>query len=341
MGDNSKISWTDATWNPIRGCTPVSAGCKHCYAAGVASRISGEGQPYEGLAHDGKWTGKVRCLPELLSLPLRWKRPRRIFVNSMSDLFHPDVPNEFIAAVFGVMAACQQHTFQVLTKRPDRMRSLLNAWLGMGLSNREGMVVSAPNIWLGVSVEDQDTADERIPELLATPAAVRFVSAEPLLGTILLNESWLVSCHGCGNDGSIAYDADPGVVGRLCLDACIKRGELPSVDWVIVGGESGPRARPMHPDWVRSIRDQCVAADVPYFFKQWGEWENFYDRDKDDPDWRNCPHGEDSSRQRYLNLAGGWGFHGDRVVAVRRVGKVAAGHLLDGVEWHQWPKVKL
>jgi protein gp37 len=348
MSDNSQIAWTDATWSPTRGCSPVSEGCDHCYAARQASRFSGPSQLYEGLAHDGKWTGVIRCVPEALSIPIRWRKPRRIFVNSMSDLFHPDVPNDFIAAVFGVMAACPQHTFQVLTKRPKRMRE----WFSLEYSYREECSKMAseknvdgfdrlmfepygawplPNVWLGVSVEDQATTDERIPELMATPAAVRFVSAEPLLGPTDLDKlrtGW----REPGND--TLREVYP-LAGLMAIPDC--DWNAGKIDWVIVGGESGPKARPMHPDWVRSIRNQCVAADVPFFFKQWGEWEVFYDRDNDDPDWMNCPSNEGSTHRRYLNLAGGWGFHGDRVVSVRRVGKKTAGHLLDGVEWRQWP----
>lgn len=283
MSDNSKISWTDATWNPVRGCTPVSAACKHCYAARDASRFSGPGQPYEGLAHDGKWTGKVRCLPELLSLPLHWRRPRRIFVNSMSDLFHPYVPNEFIAAVCGIMAACPQHMFQVLTKRPKRMREWFewvaadhdriwrslceqsfdcpSSWEGEdGLPLVEDWPL--PNVWLGVSIEDQATADERIPELLVTPVAVRFVSAEPLLGPIDLGKlrtGWREPGH------DTLREVYP-LAGLMAIPDC--DWDVGKIDWVSIGSESGTHARPIHPDWARSIRDQCVAAGVPCFLKQ-------------------------------------------------------------------------
>jgi protein gp37 len=205
MGDNSNIEWTDATWNPVRGCALVSAGCTNCYAMRVAHRFSGDSQPYAGLtkltSHGPVWTGDVTLWPDVLDVPLRWRRPRRIFVNSMSDLFHEDVPEEFIDKVFAVMALSPQHTFQILTKRPVRMRDYLltvqnddkdfNRWsnAGVEITDSPCAVIDdadwpLPNVWLGVSVEDQATADERIPLLLQTPAAVRFLSCEPLLGPV-------------------------------------------------------------------------------------------------------------------------------------------------------------
>lgn len=200
----TEISWTDRTWNPIRGCSRVSEGCRFCYAEGVAYRFSGPGQPYEGLARkvNGRaaWTGKVRLVESALTEPLSWRKPARIFVNSMSDLFHEHVSDEFIAAVFGVMAAAPQHTFQVLTKRAERMREVVSA-LSVELVRectlkltgrmiRGDWMLPLPNVWLGVSCEDQQRADERIPLLLQTPAVVRFVSCEPLLGPIDLSR-WM------------------------------------------------------------------------------------------------------------------------------------------------------
>lgn len=265
MGNKTGIEWTDATWNPVRGCSRVSPGCKHCYAERVAARFCGPGQPYEGLAFrkvtvDGygedhmepRWTGEVRLIPEHLADPLRWKRPRRIFVNSMSDLFHEKLSNEEIAAVFGVMAAAPQHTFQVLTKRPEGMREFFRWMEGWGYSDyrldgylADGGAWPLPNVWLGVSVENQHYADERIPILLDTPAAIRFVSAEPLLGPVdLLYSAW---------------------------NGAESLREMAGIDWVIVGAESGPGARPMQEDWARSIRDQCAAAGVAFFLKQFAE----------------------------------------------------------------------
>jgi protein gp37 len=287
MGENSKIEWTDATWNPIRDCTRKSEGCRNCYAEVMAARFSDPGQWGHGLAQrvalpgggiDHRWTGKVELVDSALDLPLRWRRPRRIFVNSTSDLFHEKVPDEWIDRVFAVMALAPQHTFQVLTKRPERMREYM-AGLGGGgrtdiMSRAGGRLLRAaenatrnaphvrydynarwplPNVWLGTSVEDQATADDRIPHLLATPAAVRFLSAEPLLGPL-----------------SIAHAYTTGAALAV-LFAKLERGDVDprgNLHWVICGGESGPGARPMHPDWARSLRDQCQAAGVPFFMKQ-------------------------------------------------------------------------
>lgn len=269
MSALSSIEWTDRTWNPVRGCSVVSPGCVNCYAMKFAHRFSGLGKPYEGLTKQTKagpqWTGKVRLVDEALTEPLRWKKPARVFVNSMSDLFHENVPDEFIDRVFAVMSLAQRHTFQVLTKRPERMRSYL------GASSREGTVNGAiwsalgtrlgsrirhggrwrarwplPNVWLGVSVEDQPNYDKRIGDLLRTPAAVRFLSCEPLLGPIDLR---------FGGSSLPDYSAhDP----------------LPAVDWVIAGGESGPGARPCRVQWLRDVVRQCFAAKVPVFVKQLG-----------------------------------------------------------------------
>ena len=245
------------------------------------------------------WTGQINAAPDhILTQPLRWKRPRRIFVNSMSDLFAEGVADATIDKVFAVMALCPQHTFQVLTKRPERMRDYMR---GAGRRVGDIAIINAirrgdprgdqwgrednfpwplPNVWLGVSTEDQARAGERIPILLNTPAAVRFISAEPLLGHIDL-QRYVELCHG-DRDGDCLHDRCPQVrdgepisTGRHCpLDRWndADEGERPVIlDWVIVGGESGPGARPMQPDWVRQIRDDCAAAGVPFFFKQWGE----------------------------------------------------------------------
>jgi protein gp37 len=257
----------------------------------VAARFSGPGQPYEGLALRKKsgpaWTGDVRFVPEHLGDPLRWKRPRRIFVNSMSDLFHERVTNEQIAAVFGVMAASPHHTFQVLTKRPTRMLE----WFATGedLSIAAGEQLAAdrgwchahegeawplPNVWLGVSAENQATADERVPLLLQTPAAVRFVSAEPLLGPIDLS-LWMCGVERLQRD---AYKAVPDFISYAEADAGVERfrrerGDVPvdaAIGWVIVGGESGNGARPCDVAWVRSIVEQCQVVGTACFVKQLG-----------------------------------------------------------------------
>lgn len=285
MADKTGISWTDATWNPVRGCSRVSEGCRNCYAERVAARFSLAGMPYHGLADQtrtgSKWTGKVQLFPDKLSDPLKWRRPRRVFVNSMSDLFHEELTNEQIAAVFGVMAAAPQHTFQILTKRAKRMREWFewmkgalplkdqnwdpraaacwdftkkvmpgaiesSAWNSEFMDRAHTIPWPLPNVWLGVSVENQEAADERIPELLRAPAAVRFLSCEPLLWPTDLHREWLAPFH----------DVDPML------------RPTPRVAWVIAGCESGPRARPCKVEWLRSLRDQCAAAGVPFFLKQ-------------------------------------------------------------------------
>lgn len=321
----SAIEWTEETWNPICGCTIVSPGCTNCYAMRTAYRLERIGVPhYAGLTQASKagpvWTGKLALAPDsILTAPLRRRKPTVYFVNSMSDLFHEDVPDEWIDRVFAVMALAPQHTFQVLTKRSARMRAYLTdracqsrigeavysaAPVGRDIKDASlhwtphkgsgvfdfGSRWPLPNVWLGVSAEDQRRADERILDLLATPAAVRFVSAEPLLGRIEV--------------------------------------DLSGIDWVIAGGESGPNARPMHPDWARSLRDQCAAAEVPFFFKQWGHWAPgalsrgwgllTADGDIDIPDYRTPD--EEAGE-----------------VAVTPVGKARAGRLLDGREHNDMP----
>jgi protein gp37 len=243
MSDASAIEWTDATWNPVTGCTKVSPGCDNCYAETFAERWRGTPGHHFENGFD------VTLRPERIDQPLKWKKPRRVFVNSMSDLFHEAIPDEFIAEVFAVMAKTPQHTYQLLTKRHGRMRSLLSR-----PSFRDNLSHLAewplPNVWLGVSVEDQKRADLRIPALMETPAAVRFLSCEPLLGPVNLTQ--VAPGLRYSNSGFTALRGNP------------------RIHWVIVGGESGNGARPMDPEWVRSLRDQCVAAEVPYFMKQWG-----------------------------------------------------------------------
>lgn len=222
MSISSSIEWTDATWNPVRGCTKISPGCKHCYAEVFAERFRGvKGHPYE-QGFD------LRLVPHKLGEPLRWRTPKMIFVNSMSDLFHEGVPDEYIEAVARVMVKADWHTYQVLTKRSKRMAELL--------STRLRFAATAAHIWWGVSVEDKKYGLPRIPHLQSTPAAVRFLSIEPLL-------------------------EDLGVV------------DLRGINWVIVGGESGRGARPMKREWVVSIREQCRESHVPFFFKQWGGFQ--------------------------------------------------------------------
>lgn len=295
----SNIEWTDSTWNPARGCSRVSAGCDNCYAIGQAHRFSEPGAPYDGLTtlRRGKpdWVGMARLVPAMLDRPLRWKKPRRIFVNSMSDLFHESLSNEDIAAVFGVMAAAPQHTFQVLTKRPKRMRE----WFEWVTPNEDGTICDAadealmkagfdtvhrwrllrhlprelwplPNVHLGVSVEDQRTADERIPILLDTPAALRFVSAEPLLGPLDLSRYMWPVCESWPSQFTSPDEARKAgaTVNRRRLGLVL--ADCVFLQWVIVGGESGPGARPCNVDWIRTVVRDCKSAGVPVFVKQLG-----------------------------------------------------------------------
>ena len=271
----TKIEWTDQTWNPATGCTKVSQGCKNCYAEKVFPRtVHGQyvevkpvqiGQNGTTLHRPRKFTD-VRTHDNRLEYPLRWKKPRMVFVNSMSDMFHEDIPEHFIDKVFAVMALTPQHTFQVLTKRAKRMRDYLvtlehedqiERWYEAGLAvTRDphadeiitGIDYPLRNVWLGASVEDQPTADERIPLLLQTPAAVRFVSYEPALGPVTF--TGISSVPACFN--------------------ALLVGRYPRLDWVIVGGESGPKARPFDITWARSTVGQCRDAGVPVFIKQLG-----------------------------------------------------------------------
>ncbi|WP_439392391.1 phage Gp37/Gp68 family protein [Bradyrhizobium sp. PMVTL-01] len=368
----TSIEWTQATWNPIVGCSIVSPGCTNCYAMTMAARIeamnreareSSTRKPtapqYDGTTQrvngNAVWTGVLKRASEKTLLePLRNRKPTLYFVNSMSDLFHEAVPDEWIDQVFAIMALTPQHTFQVLTKRATRMRKYLSHYeatarialiadqlwsqhlapgsrgygqaikrsdeLGFKDVDFELALWPLPNVWLGVSTERQKEADERIPELLATPAAVRFISAEPLLGPI---------------DLSFIEAATPEARAMgIKLDAlALPKG----LNWVIVGGESGPGSRPMHPDWARSLRDQCLAAGVPFLFKQWGSWRPEIDRDRDDPDWRQPYSDYKEPTFQILNLAGGRGFHGERVHVMRACSKKSAGRKLDGMLHDEMP----
>jgi len=293
------IEWTDDTWNPTDGCQVCSPGCANCYAMRFAGRFAKPGQRYDGLVTIVKnkraiWTGEARLDSGKLIKPLTWRRGRKIFVNSMSDLFYEGFSNEQIAAVFGVMAACPQHTFQVLTKRSQRMEEWFEwvatldqdpytecHWqalcverehvgdngpihrLSRDNGNRQWPL---PNVWLGVSVENQDAADERINHLLRTPAAVRMLSVEPLIGRVDLG-GYLGRLQTC--DACAVEEASSSASGScdVCVDAKATV-TLPGIDWVIVGCESGPGARPCDTNWIRAIRDQCAAVEVPVFLKQ-------------------------------------------------------------------------
>lgn len=336
--NRTKIEWCDMTINPIVGCSKCSPGCDNCYAERIAARMANHPNPkvsgkYAGVVDDrGKWTGKMNV--DLSCLRKFPKEPSRIFVGSMCDLFHERATRLVIAEFLDVVASHPQHIFMLLTKRPARMRDEI-VFYTEGLLPPRCPVL--PNLWLGATVCNQAEADEKIPLLLQVPAAKRFVSIEPMLGAVDLTSikhreedaEWRVNCltaeAWCDNSTSAsAY--------------CDSADGVEKLDWVICGGETGPKARPMHPDWVRSLRTQCVAAGVPFFFKSWGEWEEFYDRDRDDPDWREVPSIGSHRNERFVNLDGRHGFHGKRVLAMRRVGKRRSGRLLDGCEWNEVPR---
>lgn len=459
---DTKIEWTDETWNPTRGCRRVSEGCRNCYAERMATRQSNPGGKYEGLVRDGRWTGKVVLDWVKLLEPLTWKKPKFVFVDSMSDLFHEDIPDDFIDRVFAVMALTPHITYQILTKRPERAVEWFTsdrghpgvdtetqvylhaehigrqrwpgfAWDSRGsdptryeaddlvafnLKNRRAWVRwPLPNVWVGVSVEHQDAADERIPLLQRIPAAVRFLSVEPLLGPVSIRRYlrpqvapwavgqppatwdavtwprwvpedvreqvvgfWGPKCHRRPADyegnGLDRYNLAPAFgqrvtmpktqdesatgryvhawnnMGRVVDDegkvhvvSCHLTGPNPaprptqSIRWVIVGGESGHGARPMHPDWTRTLRDECYFAGVDFFFKQWGAW-----REPREGETFNTLDGRNGHPPAYLIDRAG-AVHctrevaGEGAVAVIRTSKKEAGRELDGKVYDEKPEV--
>ncbi|WP_020673849.1 DUF5131 family protein [Amycolatopsis nigrescens] len=340
MSATTSIEWTrgedgspGSTWNPVTGCTEVSPGCDRCYAKTFAERWRGTPDHYFERGFD------VQLRPDKLDLPLRWRKPRKVFVNSMSDLFHKDVPDDFIARVFRVMALAPQHSFQTLTKRPARMRSLLTDYgfvrAMLRHDTRSGFGVTEdkldqaarrwvasdrwplPNVWLGTSVETQRWADIRVPVLLDTPAAIRFLSCEPLLGPVDLSR-WL----------ELEYYDSFGWGREMLATLAGRVGTERGLHWVIAGGESGRDrgVRPMHPGWVRSLRDQCEAAAVPFLFKQWGEWA---------PAGLGIGMAQHNVGREVL-VGPPVDEMGHRQV-MRRVGKGRAGRELDGRTWDQYP----
>ncbi len=310
---STKIEWADETWNPVTGCNKVSAGCKNCYAETLAKRF---------------WKGRkftdVQMHEDRLSQPYKFKPGTKVFVNSMSDLFHEDVPFEFIDKVFAVMAVNADTTFQILTKRPDRMLEYFNfqapfygdypnaetekrVWdIALTEYSKYSTEWPLPNVWLGVSVENQAAADERIPLLLKVPAVVRFLSCEPLLGEVVLRKITRIDR----------------------MEVLVKWMHM--IHWVIVGGESGHGARPMHPDWVRSLRDQCQAADVPFFFKQWGSWYPAFVSNA--ANYISEGNKKSSYQYHYENE-----HKEDKWQFMKKVGKKQAGAMLDGLEYKNFP----
>lgn len=368
MADGTRIEWTQgpdgtpgATWNPVTGCSVVSPGCTNCYAMRLAGTRLRHLQSRAGLTRATKagpvWTGEVRLNEQWLDQPLRWLRPRRIFVCAHGDLFHEGVPDEWIDRVFAVMALAPQHKFIVLTKRAARMReyierkgredsygalsdAVLATSMQHGVSCDQRLAVwPLPNVWLGVSVEDQARADERIPHLLATPAAVRLISAEPFLGPIDLPH--IIHENGRGEH---YYHALDGYV----IDG--SQSQTNRLDWVIVGGESGPNARPMLRQWARSLRDQCAAAGVPFFFKQCGEWidaDELLDQieagpgsiARDGQPWRPDRPLNYADAARLAQICGihAIAHHSDGTTMLR-AGKARAGRMLDGREHNEMPR---
>ncbi|MCK1577875.1 phage Gp37/Gp68 family protein [Bradyrhizobium sp. 174] len=346
MATASKIEWTGHTWNPLAGCSVLTPGCKRCYAMKMAARLAAMGKSlYAGLTEPSKagpvWTGVLRqASQEVLLAPMRRKKPTTYFVNSMSDLFHENVPDEWIDQIFAVMALTPQHTYQVLTKRSARMRDYCeqrsrmserhagfwHAFQAFGGLYENLRLLPLPNVWLGVSTERQPEADERIPDLLQTPAAIRFISAEPLLGPINLRQIVREGIRQAFIDDALDGFVSNGHGG--CYG--------PKLDWVIVGGESGTGARLMHPAWPRALRDQCRAAGVAYFFKQWGAFaptEISIDE--------FCRPADAHVGEKVIQDDGSLGvlppFGRDRLQVMRRMSKTAAGRLLDEVEHHQMP----
>lgn len=334
MADGSKIEWTDATWNPVTGCSVLSAGCSNCYAMRLAGGRMQHHPSRAGLTRPTKagpvWTGEVRWNEQWLDQPLQWRRPRRVFVAAHADLFHDGVTDEQLAAVFAIMAACPQHQFQVLTKRPKRawewFRKVGQSMQGDALETRLFDLARAagdgrtpawplPNVWLGISVENQEALDERILHLLSTPAAVRWVSYEPALGPV-----------------------DFTVTRYAPTDKAFQRPA--KLDWIVAGGESGPGARPSNPQWFRDVRDWCLAEGVAFLFKQWGAWG---DGDSIETTgkalngwWENDP--EDGGvpvKSWPHNITGLLDVVGSPTVHL--VGKVAAGRHLDGRTWDEYP----
>lgn len=308
MGKNTGIEWTGATWNPIRGCSRVSEGCRNCYAERVAARFNQPGEPYAGLAirrpnGEAQWTGEIMFVERHIDDPSRWKKPMRIFVNSMSDLFHPGVTAEMLSRIFLAMAKAPQHTYQILTKRPERLLESMDATEEFR-ANVNGELFPQgwppPNWFFGVSIEDQATADHRLPILARTKCAGKFVSYEPALGPV---------------DFEKVFDNDESAMAWC--------------DWIIVGGESGPGSRPMHIEWARAVRDLCQREGIPFFFKQWGDWTRWEPR---------FPVGKVMHMRNDGSLHHEPSFAGASGVPVVRVGKKHAGSELDGCEWKEYPR---
>lgn len=347
----TKIEWTEATWNPVVGCDKVSEGCKNCYAIRLAYRLMhlpATKEKYAGTVErtasgNMNWTGKINIDRASLGKPFTFSKPTTFFVNSMSDLFHEEIDISFSAEVFAVMFLTPQHTYQVLTKRAEKMQSDLKDpafmqafWkacnylhdkyinpLEQEMYSYEEVIAAYPlkNVWLGVSVENQKTAAERIPYLLKTPASIRFLSCEPLLGPVDLEEYYFQT-----SDGAYPFRGVPESDRTKWLDV---------IDWVIAGGESGKGSRPAHPDWFRSLRDQCAKYKKPFFFKQWGEWR-IYDHWAEPCD-NTKPLGQFYGNEfKYGNFISRPGMND---VCMAKVGKKISGRVLDGKTHDKMPNI--
>ena len=338
----TKIEWTNETWNPIIGCNKISPGCDNCYAEKMAHRLKFNPKTvgkYYFITNNGKWTGEMHAFVDEFQKPLQWKNPRMIFVCSMGDLFHESVPFEWINRVFAVIASCQHHTFQILTKRPKRMKeyfdyinqesikyharevrniSYAESRINVMLSDISNLKIKDRkfpfnNLWLGVTTENQEQANKRIPILLQIPAAIRFVSCEPMLSNIDLTRVSKLTGLGLKYINSLS-----GIEWYNDIDSNNYNNWYGKLDWVICGGESGPKARPMHPNWVKSLRDQCKNAEVPFFFKQWGEWTTSF----------MVP--VDLSKVKNTSIDN---------TTYYKVGKKKAGRKLNGVEYNEFPNI--
>lgn len=362
MGEDTNIEWCDHTFNPWEGCAKVSPGCANCYAEARNARFGGGTAP-----NWGKGAPRRRTSKDNWKLPLKWNRDAeyvlfhwnegnlgdlpephrpRVFCASLADWLDDEVPAAWLADLLVLIHSTPNLDWLLLTKRPENWESRMMAalewidesepaftWLaqwvnGLPLRPVPSGPIAPGNVWIGTTVEDQARADQRIPELLKIPAKVRFLSCEPLLGALDLANMVREDGGGEHHYSALECDVDPADDGEW-------GGR--TVNWVICGGESGPKARPMHPDWARFLRDQCAAASVPFLFKQWGEWLPELDADRDDPDGRADYAGMKRKGGVVLNLTGGCGFHGERVHMMAKVGKKAAGRVLDGVEHNGFP----
>lgn len=316
----SKIEWTEQTWNPIIGCSKISDGCKNCYAEKMAVRLAciENTQHYKHVVSN-KWNGTTYFNIPALEKPLKRKKPTTYFVCSMGDIFHETVPFRWVDEVLDIIEKCPQHRFIILTKRAKRMHDY---WTWVYEFN-DTVPSKKQNIIWGITAENQEQANKRIPWLLEIPCSCKMVSIEPMLGEVDLTK--IIDSDG---------DTIDCLNGKMYQKSCKVDKTFDIISWVIVGGESGSNARPMHPEWVKSIKDQCEKSNTPFFFKQWGEWKKVGECD-------NCKDSKyyDDRKCQILNISGGQGYHGELAYYMKKVGKKKAGCLIDGEEYKQFPKI--